>query len=67
MDFEFIQKVKDQKRTFVMKIYNKEMTVKDVTDMLTFECTNAEQFFVMTHLVERQLPAKWQGFFEKAL
>jgi hypothetical protein len=34
---------------------------------ILFECSKDDQFFVLTHLIERQLPLKWQKFFEEAL
>ena len=34
---------------------------------ITIECSNHEQFFITNHLIEKQLPLKWQAFFEKEL
>ena len=34
---------------------------------LHFQCSSEEQFFIMTHLIERQLPVRWQAFFEMEL
>ena len=34
---------------------------------ITMECSNHEQFFIINHLIEKQLPLKWQSFFEREL
>jgi len=49
-----------------MQIYNKEMSKIDMP-FITIECSNHEQFFITNHLIEKQLPLKWQAFFEKEL
>lgn len=67
MDFEFFQKVADAKRTFILRYYNKDMTGNDEMPFLQFECSKDDQYFIITHLIERQLPFKWRSFFEKAL
>lgn len=53
MDFEFIQKLQEPKRTFKLQIYNKLMNLKDVMPSIQIECTKDDQFFIMTHLIER--------------
>ena len=66
MDFEFIQRLQQPKRSFILRKYNKLLTNQEMP-YLQIECTKDEQYFILTHLIERQLPMKWQAFFEKAL
>lgn len=40
-DFEFIQKLPDQKKSFKLQIYNKEMSKIDMP-FITMECSNHE-------------------------
>lgn len=51
-DFEFIQKLQSPKRSFILQIYNKNMT-KDEMPYLQIECSKDEQFFILNHLIER--------------
>ena len=67
MDFEFIQKLVEPKRSFILQVYNKEMTANDQMPAIQVECSKDEQFFVMTHIIDRQLPDKWRHFFETSL
>ena len=67
MDFEFLEKRPQPRYSFIMKIYNKENTTSEQMPYLYFQCTSKEQFFAMTHILERQLPARWQAFFEDKL
>ena len=53
MDFEFIQKLQEPKRTFKIQVYNKEMTANDQMPAIEVECSKDEQFFVMTHIIDR--------------
>jgi hypothetical protein len=52
MDFEFIQKLKESKNAFILKCYNKQMADGDMVE-LKFQTSTDEQFFIMTHLLER--------------
>lgn len=42
MDFEFIQKLQEPKRAFILRVYNKEMTAKDEMPAIQFECSKDE-------------------------
>lgn len=59
MDFEFIQKLQEPKRAFKLQIYNKLLNIKGEMPFIQVECSKDDQFFVMTHLIERQLNIKW--------
>lgn len=67
MDFEFLQRLQELPRSFVMQVYNKSTKKDAVTPRLQIECKKDESFFVLTHLIEKYLPLRWQAFFEQAL
>lgn len=56
MDFEFIQMLQEPRRTFILRVYNKDMTAKDEMPAIQIECSKDDQFFTLTHLIDRQLP-----------
>ena len=53
MDFEFIEKVVDEKRTFLLKTFNKALTIDDNMPTIKFHCTTDEQYFILYHLLEK--------------
>ena len=67
MDFEFIQKLKSPKRTFILMTYNKDMDDAAKMPFVQITCDTNESYFIVTHLLEKYLPMRWQGFFEKSL
>ena len=67
MDFEFIQRLQNPIRTFVLQSYNKTTKSVEQAPQITIECKKDETYFILTHLIEKYLPLKWQAFFEEAL
>jgi hypothetical protein len=45
--------------------YNKQMTNQEMP-FLTITCSKEQPFFILTHLLERQMPQTWREFFEKS-
>ena len=51
----------------MLQAYNKTTKKVDKNPQIVIECKKDESFFILTHLLEKYLPLKWQLFFETKL
>lgn len=52
---------------FKLRYYRKDGNLKNPQMEQSFICKDAESYFSVTHVIQRQMPHKWQEFFEKSI
>ena len=52
---------------FKLRYYRKDGNLKNPQMEQTFICKDADSYFSVTHVIQRQMPLKWQQFFEEKI